>query len=148
MNVCHIKKDLLTILLFFLTVVFSCSDNSTGPADSNPLVGTWNISTMITIYEGEIETFNESQLKEIGVIWTLIIKDDDTIEQITNLSGPLITMPGTWSASENQIVIILKGPTGTSGTMVYNYKIEDDILNLNWQIPAGTEFFAEFTKIK
>ncbi len=62
------------------------------------------------------------------------------------MSGPLVTMPGTWSTSANQLTTILTGPTGGTGTVVYEYAIDGNILELNWQIPAGSEFYAEFTK--
>ena len=55
-------------------------------------------------------------------------------------------MPGTWSTSANQLTMILTGPTGESATLVYEYAIDGNLLKLNWEIPAGTKFYAEFTK--
>ena len=101
---------------------------------------------MVSEYQGETETFTESQLDSMGLIWNLKIENDGTAEQITNISGPTLTMPGTWSTTANQLTLVLMTPSGESGKMVYEYLIDGNILILNWEIPAGTKFNAEFTK--
>ena len=110
------------------------------------LVGTWKLTKMVSEYQGETETFTESQLDSMGLIWNLKIENDGTAEQITNISGPTLTMPGTWSTTANQLTLVLMTPSGESGKMVYEYLIDGNILILNWEIPAGTKFNAEFTK--
>ncbi len=110
------------------------------------LAGNWKLTKMSSEYQGETETFTESQLDSLGLVWTYKIEDDGTIEQTTNISGTLITMQGTWETSANKLTLILTGPTGGSGTLVYEYLIDGNILKLNWDIPAGTKFYAEFTK--
>ena len=62
------------------------------------------------------------------------------------MSGPLVTMPGTWSTSSNQLTMILIGPSGEPGTLVYEYEIDDNILKLDWELSGGTKLYAEFTK--
>jgi hypothetical protein len=135
------------ILLFLLGFAFSCSNKSTESEEIHPLVGSWEISAMTTLNQGETETFNQSQLNEMGVIWKYIFSEDYSAEQITNISGSLLSMPGTWSASETQLTLVLLGPAGNKGTLKYLYRIEDDILKLNWQLQDGPEYFAEFTKL-
>ena len=146
MKACHLKSWSKTSVLIFLILLFSCNDQSTEPDEMNPLIGTWVISKMTSVSLGETEIFDAPQLEEMGVIWCYTFKDDHTVEQITNISGSLLTMPGTWSVSGNQLTLILVGPNGTPGTLEYEYSIENDVLKLNWQIPAGPEFFAEFKK--
>ena len=146
MKASQINNGLIAILLFFLVFLFSCSDNSTEPEEISPLVGTWDLSKMTSILEGVAETYDATQLEEMNLIWTLKFQEDHTAEQITNISGPLLTVPGTWSTSENQLTLVYEGPTGSTGTMIYDYTLDENILELNWQLPAGAEFIAEFTK--
>jgi hypothetical protein len=110
------------------------------------LVGTWKLTKLSSEYQGVTETFTEGQLDSMGVVWTLRMAYDGTMEQITNISGPLVTSPGTWSTSVDQLTMVLIGPTGEPGTMVYEYVIDGSILKLHWEIPAGTKLDAEFTK--
>jgi hypothetical protein len=98
------------------------------------------------VIDGEVETLTESQLDSLGIVWTLVIQDDGTAEQITNLSGPMITMPGTWETSANHLTLELIGPSGDPTTMVYDYDIDGEILALEGTIGIDTENYAEFTR--
>jgi len=118
----------------------------TGPALDLGLVGDWKVTEWTTEIDGEAETLTESQLDSLGIVWTLSMEDDGTAEQITNLSGPMITMPGTWETSSNQLTLELIGPSDDPTTMVYDYNLDGDILALEWTIGVSTENHAEFTK--
>ncbi len=142
----QIKKGCIVSLFFILTIFCSCSDNSTEADEINSLVGTWDVSKMTSIFEGVTETYDSSQLAQMELVWTLKFLEDNTAEQITNISGPLLTMPGTWSTSDDQLTLALLGPTGTTGTIVYEYTVDEDLLELNWNMPNGRENIAEFTK--
>ena len=110
------------------------------------LVGDWKVTTWTTVVDGEAETLSESQLDSLGIAWTLGTEDDGTAEQITNLSGPMITMPGTWETSANQLTLELIGPSGDPTAMVYDYNVDGEILALEWTIGIDTENHAEFTR--
>ena len=141
---------IVIILCMALFSVFSgsCSKDKspTGPEGDIALVGNWKVTLMSSEYQGVTVTYTESQLDSMGMVWTFEIKDDSTIEQTTNMSGPLVTMPGTWSTSSNQLTMILIGPSGEPGTLVYEYEIDDNILKLDWELSGGTKLYAEFTK--
>ncbi len=124
----------------------SRSESPTEPKSDMALVGNWKLTKMSSEYQGETETLTESQLDSMGMVWTFKIENDGTIDQTTNISGPIVTMPGTWSTSTNQLTMSLTGPSGEIGTLVYEYVIDGNILKLNWELPAGTKFYAEFTK--
>ncbi len=134
-------------LTVFMLFYFGCSKDKspTEPESDMELVGNWKLTKTISEYQGETETFTESQLDSMGLVWTYKIEDDGTIELTTNISGTLLTLPDTWSTSENQLTMILIGPTGKPGTLVYEYVIDGNILKL-WELPAGTKSYAEFTK--
>ena len=82
----------------------------------------------------------------MGMVWTFRFEGDGSMEQVTNIGGPLITMPGTWNTSTDQLTMTLTGPTGGQGQMAYQYSIDENILELIWSLPAGPDFVAEFTK--
>jgi hypothetical protein len=137
----------LCVVLCSLLVGCGSDDNSpTTPSRDMELVGDWKVTMMSTEYDGESETYTESQLDSLGIVWTLGIEDDGAIEQTTNLSGPMLTMPGTWETSANQLTLMLTGPTGEPSTLVYDYDIDGDILALEWAIGTETECYAEFTR--
>ena len=144
----RVIKVAILFALFFALLSGGCNndDNPTEANSDPPLAGVWEVTKMSSEYQGVIETLTESQLDSMGFVWTFNIKNDSTIEQTTNMSGPLLTMPGTWSTSANQLTMILTGPTGESATLVYEYAIDGNLLKLNWEIPAGPKFYAEFTK--
>ncbi|MBC8186025.1 lipocalin family protein [candidate division KSB1 bacterium] len=136
----------LCFLLFTLFFSACEKDSPTKPKDDMSLVGTWDVSLMGYEHQAETITYTESQLDSMGIIWTLKFEEDGTAEQTTNMSGPLVTFPGTWSTSGENLTMILTATSGETATLVYKYAIDGNILKINWSIPAGTEFEAEFTK--
>jgi hypothetical protein len=109
----------LGILVFIFALLSGgCSkdENPTEAKNDLALVGYWELTEMSSEDQGVIDTLTESQIDSMGLVWTLKIEDDGTIEQTTNMSGPLVTMPGTWSTSANQLTTILTGPTGAPPT--------------------------------
>ena len=135
-------------ILSVVLLSWGCStdENPSGPDNDISLVGNWTMTRMISEYQGEIDTLTASQIELMDIVWSLKIEDDGTIEQITNMSGPLITMPGTWSTAANQLTMILTGPSGEPATLVYEYVIDGNILKLNWSLSGGSILNAEFTK--
>jgi hypothetical protein len=146
----NLRSILVAILCMVLCSLISqgCNkdESSSEPAGDMKLAGTWKVTKTSSEYQGETETYTESQLDSIGLVWTFKIKDDGTVEQTTNLSGPLITLSGTWKTTATQLTMILTGPTGNPGTLIYEYAIDGNLLKLNWTMPNGTRFSAEFTK--
>ena len=144
----RVIKVAILFALFFSLLSEGCKkDNNPIQSQSEmPLVGNWKLTKMISEYQGMSETLTESQLDSMGLVWTFKVENDGSIQQTTNISGQLITMTGKWSTSRTQLTIILKGPTGEYGTIVYDYVIEGNILKLHWEIQAGTKYYAEFTK--
>lgn len=146
-NIQTIKAAIL-LICFFSLFSAGCSkdENPSNTENDMNLVGTWKLTKMVSEYQGETETFTESQLDSMDLVWNLNLESDGTAEQTTNMSGPTVSMPGTWSTSANQLTLVLNAPSGETGTLVYEYVIDGNILKLNWEIPAGTKFHAEFTK--
>jgi hypothetical protein len=140
------------VLLMLLPFIFYSCNKDDGEDEENStrsdvrLVGLWQITKMTTIYQGETEILTQSQLDSLGIVWKYLFANDNSVELTTNISGPVITMPGTWSTSPNQLTLILTGPTGAPATLIYEYLIEGILLKLDWEIPGGSKYFGEFTK--
>ena len=135
-----------TLVVVLLSGGCSKSENPTEPQIDKALVGNWKLTEMSSEIEGVVETFTESLLDSMGLVWTLKMEDDGSIVQITNISGILETMPGTWKTSSNQLTLTLNSPGGGKSTIVYDYVIDGNILKLNWDLTAGTKFYSEFTR--
>ncbi|MCF7810416.1 hypothetical protein K9N50_05465 [bacterium] len=133
-------------IVSLLSIGCSEDDNPSGPQHDMALVGEWDVTHWVTYVEGDTVIYTESQIDSMNLIWTLTMDDDGSVEQITNISGPLLTMPGTWETSQNQLSLTLTRPTGGVSTLVYDYEVDENLLTLDWQLPAGTKMTAEFTK--
>ena len=144
----RLAMTVLPCIVLCSLLAMSCSkdDSPTAPQNDMVLVGYWEVSLMRSIIEEDTTIQDQSTLDAMGLVWDFRIEDDMTIEQITNISGPLVTMPGTWGTSGNQLSLTLTGPSGGTSTLVYTYTVDDNLLTLDWQLPSGTKFYAEFTR--
>jgi len=131
------------------SLLVGCGDDDSSPTEPTrdmELVGDWKVTTWTTVADGEAVTLSESQLDSLGIAWTLGIEENGTVEQITNISGPMLTMTGTWETSGNHLTLELIGPSDDPTAMVYDYNIDGDTLALEWTIGIDTENHAEFRK--
>lgn len=142
----HGTQIFLVVVISFL--IGSCKNNPSEPKiQYDPdLVGSWKIATMSSQYEGETVTYTESQLDSIGLIWTLDIEKDGRVVQTTNMSSPVVEMPGTWKTSGAKLTLNLQAPNGEIGEMVYDYVVHEDVLEFRWSLSSGVDFYAEFTR--
>lgn len=134
------------LVLTFLSLILMCSDdnNPTEPINDAELVGKWKISKMSWSSSSESGTYSQTQLDSLGLIWQLTFYSDKTAEQMTNIDGPTITQECTWSTKDNVLTLTLKAPY--SGSIDFKFTIAKNILTLDWGIPSGTEYIAEFMK--
>ncbi len=142
------------IIIVALCVLLSClllgackDGDLLEPERDTALAGTWDITKMSYVSADETVTYTESDLNEMGSVWTLQMEDDGTLEQTSNMSGSdsLETQTGTWcSTSADQFSITF---TALSITILYEYTIDGIILELTRENPAGNmRIDAEFTK--
>ena len=148
MNNYKLAVTVLTFIILSSLFTVSCSkdDSPTEPQNDMALVGDWELSLMRSIEAADTTILDQSELDSMGLIWNLEFKDDLTMEQVTNMSGPIVTMPGTWETSGNQLSITLTGPSDETSTLTYAYAVDGNLMSLDWQLPSGTEFYSEFTR--
>ena len=137
----------LCVLLFSLLLGACKNGDLLEPERDTTLVGTWDITKISWVSADETVTYTESDLNEMGSVWTLQMEDDGTLEQTSNMSGSdtLETQTGTWcSTSADQFSITF---TAWGITILYEYTIDGIILELTRKNPAGNmRIDAEFTK--
>jgi len=136
----------ITILLLLLNG--GCGDDSSpeGSGHDMDLVGFWDLTSWTWTVDGVTDSYTEADLDSIGIVWTLDLQENGDAEQVTNMSGPLTTMPGTWETSDGQMTLNLEGPTGEMGTITYDYVVAGDALTLDWSLPENNTFSAVFRK--
>ena len=142
-----ISSSVKICLLSISIILTGCKDekNPAGPEIDKSVTGTWSVSYWSWESQGQTGSYNKTQLDSIGIIWVLEFEEDASVTQTTNISGPLIAMPGTWETSGNQLSMTLTVPSGGEGTMVYEYALIDNKLNLSWQNESGVHH-AEFSQ--
>jgi len=143
-----IVNKIVVICSLFIFFIYCNDDKLTEPENESSFVGNWKVSSMSWDGPNESGSYDISQLDSLGVIWKLNIESDKSVEQITNLSGPITTQPGSWSTDGNKLTLSLKSPVSEEmGTMIYQYYVENNILKLEWTIASGSIYYsAEFTK--
>jgi hypothetical protein len=138
------------ILAFFSLICVSLQCKETDEPENETLTGKWKLSKMSWENQSESGLYSQKQLDSIGVIWEFEFFSDGKITQTTNLSGPLVTFPGTWSVAGNQLTLTLTNPydNNSTGILNYDFSVSETTLKLNWTISGGTKYVAEFNKYK
>jgi hypothetical protein len=137
-----VKISKLAFLALFFSLISICckDDNSTEPQPNNTLIGIWKVSSMSWDGSSESGSYNQDELNNLGIIWNLEFKSDKSAVQITNLSGPVTTQNGTWSIENGKLTLKLKAPNSEEmGTMVYDYQVEGNMLELKWSMPYNNQ---------
>ncbi|UCH11284.1 MAG: hypothetical protein JSU61_05185 [Fidelibacterota bacterium] len=128
----------------------ACEDNNASKRHGDPaLIGTWDIIEMSWITPSDTTTYIETQLNGMGAVWTLVLRADGTLEQVSNMSGSgtLDTQTGTWSTSDGQLTITLTFPAAAASTLVYEYAVDGELLTLSRASPMGDMIIrADFRK--
>ncbi len=149
------KKNTNSFILLVLGIIIAllfvaCSSDENNPTESTieaDLIGVWKQISMSWTTSYECGCYSQSQLDSLGLVWELTFNSDKSAEQLTNLDDSLTTQTGTWTLSGNVLSLTLKAPTTEEvGTIDYTCVLENNLLNLCWTIPTGTEFSSEFTK--
>lgn len=124
------RKVLVAVSVgFFLILMFGCnssSSNPTGPTNSNPLVGTWNMTSQATTHaNGNVTTTTITANNSNQYVF----RADNTL---TETAGGVV-IPGTWSATADSVTITVFGATkckysisGNQLTLTYSFSVTGD----------------------
>jgi len=133
------RRSFLFGAFFFgaANLLTACSDDGTGPAELQPLVGTWRAEVLTLTNQANPETVVRL-IQEEGATFTLSVLSDGQYQAVLEVFGQSNPELGTVSVSGNQITLtptIPPGPT-TAGT----WRFQGDTLILD----GDTEFDFNF----
>jgi hypothetical protein len=127
------KKFFLTVSagLFFLSMFGCSSTNPTSSTNSNPLVGTWNMTKRFTSHSnGRIDTVNAASTYSNQYIFN----GDNTFNNTFVAYGSTTSLPGTWSATSDSVTLtLLMQPTK------YKYTVSGSELTLISSVSVATD---------
>lgn len=115
-----------------LMSMFGCNVSSpTSPANSNPLVGTWTMTTQtVTSSSGNVTTNNASAL--FGN--TYIFSGDYSLSGTTILFGGQFNFSGTWSSTADSVTLSLSG----SSSQTWHYAVSGSNLTMTRGVAQGS----------
>jgi len=120
------------ITLFFMGLL------SVSNAQDTDLIGTWNIIEFTMTNEDNVNKMNENNLNEKQFIWDLILLEDGSMTQTSNMrTGETETQEGSWKVSNGKLILALKF-NERDITLEYDYEVTNDILSLKRGNPTGT----------
>lgn len=143
------KKTFLRTFIIFLAITalffIDCKkDESTEPEDSG-LVGTWNLTKLTVVSEGEPMVLTGDILSQMGAYWILKFKSDNTFESNYKLEAGPEYETGTWSASGNELSITFD----SGGSETFDYTLSGNVLTVSWSDSEGgveESLTGEFTR--
>jgi hypothetical protein len=93
--------------------------------------------------------FDESQLIEENLIWSMRMESDGTIEHTFRWGegDSTETQTGTWATHAGKLSITLRSDTGHTETLVGEYSVDGNILRFTMRSETGDEsIYLEFTR--
>ena len=109
------RNLLSTLLVFSFLFTIGCEDDET--TDSNPLVGVWNMTSIVIESEGN-DTLYASD--EFSIV--LIFNEDGTFSNQGVMEGESHSENGTWSTQGDKLTIITE-EDGDTVTEIWDYTI-------------------------
>ena len=117
----NLRFSLLTVLLTLTLVLFNTgcdSDDSGNNPSSNPLVGTWELST-VTVQGISLP------VSTLGIFASIVTREDGTFTASTTYNGDTESSTGTWSSTSSTITLSADGESYT-----LPYDIENNVLTI------------------
>ena len=121
------RNLLSTLLVFSFLFTIGCEDDKA--TDSNPLVGVWNMTSIVIESEGTT-TLDASD--EFSIV--LIFNEDGTFSNQGVFDGESHSESGTWSTSGNKLTVITEDVQEGTETEIWDYTV------------SGSSFSFTFTE--
>tara|TARA_B100000579_G_scaffold358136_1_gene314384 strand:- start:53 stop:445 length:393 start_codon:yes stop_codon:yes gene_type:complete len=128
-------KNLLSMLLVFsFLFTIGCEDDDA----TNPLVGVWNMTSMVYVNDGE--TTNIDASNDYSIV--MIFNEDGTYSNQGTMDGVGHSESGTWSTQGNKLTTIVEGET-----TIWDYTLSGSSLSISLTEDAGARSLTyNFTK--
>ena len=129
------RNLLSTLLVFSFLFTIGCEDDET--TDSNPLVGVWNMTSIVIESEG-YDTLYASD--EFSIV--LIFNEDGTFSNQGVMEGESHSESGTWSTSENKLTVITEDVQEGTETEIWDYTVSGSSFSFTF---TDNEDYYDFT---
>ena len=136
------RNLLSTLLVFSFLFTIGCDDDEA--TDSNPLVGVWNMTSIVIESEGTT-TLDASD--EFSIV--LIFNEDGTFSNQGVMEGESHSESGTWSTSENKLTVITEDVQEGTETEIWDYTVSESSFSFTFTEREGDYDFTytyNFTK--
>ena len=136
------RNLLSTLLVFSFLFTIGCEDDEA--TDSNPLVGVWNMTSIVIEVEGN-DTLYASD--EFSIV--LIFNEDGTFSNQGVMDGESHSESGTWSTSENKLTVITEDVQEGTETEIWDYTVSESSFSFTFTEREGDYDFTytyNFTK--
>ena len=136
------RNLLSTLLVFSFLFTIGCEDDEA--TDSNPLVGVWNMTSVVIESEGTT-TLDASD--EFSIV--LIFNEDGTFSNQGVFDGESHSESGTWSTSGNKLTVITEDVQEGTETEIWDYTVSESSFSFTFTEREGGYDFTytyNFTK--
>ena len=138
-------RNLLSMLLVFsFLFTIGCDDDDEATDETNPLVGVWNMTSVVIESEGTT-TLDASD--EFSIV--LIFNEDGTFSNQGVFEGESHSESGTWSTSENKLTVITEDVQEGTETEIWDYTVSESSFSFTFTEREGDYDFTytyNFTK--
>ena len=129
-------RNLLSMLLVFsFLFTIGCEDDEA--TDSNPLVGVWNMTSIVIESEG---TTTIDAGSDYSIV--LIFNEDGTFSNQGVMEGESHSESGTWSTSENKLTVITEDVQEGTETEIWDYTVSGSSFSFTF---TDNEDYYDFT---
>tara|TARA_B100001167_G_scaffold13098_1_gene7084 strand:+ start:131 stop:568 length:438 start_codon:yes stop_codon:yes gene_type:complete len=112
-------KNLLSMLLVFsFLFTIGCEDDEATESEFNPLVGVWNMTSIVIESEGTTTIDADDDFNMV-----IIFNEDGTFSNQGAFDGESHSETGTWSTSENKLTIITDDVAEGEETDIWDYTV-------------------------
>ena len=136
------RNLLSTLLVFSFLFTIGCEDDDA--TESNPLVGVWNMTSVVIESEGTT-TLDASD--EFSIV--LIFNEDGTFSNQGVFEGESHSESGTWSTSGNKLTVITEDVQEGTETEIWDYTVSESSFSFTFTEREGGYDFTytyNFTK--
>ena len=136
------RNLLSTLLIFSFLFTIGCEDDEA--TDSNPLVGVWNMTSIVIESEGYDTLYARDDFSIV-----IIFNEDGTFSNQGVMEGESHSESGTWSTQGDKLTVITEDVQEGTETEIWDYTVSESSFSFTFTEREGDYDFTytyNFTK--